>query len=177
MPTSRQQLEACLTKLRAAGLVPPKAAATAEGFQLHVAVLVEKLGRFDARAVTSAFDRWIEEQAEWPTINRLLALVREKEQLLHPARSPSRADNAVAFRPRKPEATPDDIRETCKWVEEVRGSPEKFLASPTVLAIGEFLIARHIACGRAPPDVVGFYGHLPDKYPAAVEQALAVAAE
>lgn len=176
MPTSRQHLEACLTKLRAAGLPPPRIASTAEGYQLMLALWHEKLSWADHRAVAKAFDLWIDEHGEWPTPNRLLPIVRERQQLIEnpppPAPPPGRrSENIVPFG--QPLSTPDDIRETCKFVEEVRGSPERFIAAPTVVEIGEFLIARHIVAGRAPPDVITFYGHLVDRYPELSPQAVA----
>lgn len=65
----------------------------------------------------------------------------------------------------------DEIRETCKLVEAMRGEPEKYFAAELLVDIGHGLIARHIQEGRAPPDVVGMYGHLADRYPRRAQPA------
>lgn len=61
--------------------------------------------------------------------------------------------------------TAETIQETCRLVEDVRRNPGQYLAAPSVIEMGEYLIARHIAAGRAPDDVVSWYGHTVERYP------------
>lgn len=172
MTTTRQHIEACLTKVRATGIEPPMSARSGEGFRLMVGVWLDKLQRNHPKAVEAAFDRWTDEQGDWPKPHRLVPMVWEEQRRIENPAPPAATAAPRVEHKRDPDwASPDDIRATCRLVEELRGEPHRFLAPRQMLEIGEFLIARHIAKGRAPSDVADWYGHLTDRYPQLMEAA------
>jgi hypothetical protein len=59
-----------------------------------------------------------------------------------------------------PRPTPAAVRETARLVRDLRATPQDYVAASALAAIGEQLLARHIAEGHAPPDVDRDFAHL-----------------
>jgi hypothetical protein len=65
-----------------------------------------------------------------------------------------------AWRPPVPRPTPAAVRETARLVRDLRADPQNHVAPAALAAIGEQMLARHIAEGHAPPDVERDFPHL-----------------
>lgn len=72
-----------------------------------------------------------------------------------------------AWRPPVPRPTAATVRETARLVRDLRATPQDYVAPQALAAIGEQMLARHIAEGHAPPDVARDFAHLSPELEAA----------
>jgi hypothetical protein len=110
----------------------------------------------------------------------LLAYIEERDEetgrLLHPLSDEGLADAlrwcqshpGRAWRPLRPRPAPAAVRETARLVLDMRADPSAYVAAPSLVAIGENLLRRHVAEGHAPSDVEIQFPHL---QPASVLEA------